>query len=155
MRQFWIVQWINWKCYVMQNYIVILQAHIFRNFDHISRIYNQINYRNIWCPKIIIIFIITAQVLFFIVFWKTRTLMLLRVNHIQHCLWIFTHIETLLRHIQVYSDIFSTLAYSQPCRIPIPSIFRTTSLYKKSCEMLNGHIQIPTVEQYSAISRHI
>ena len=45
-----------------------LQTHIFWNFDHISRIYNQINYRNIWFPKVIIILIMTAQVLFFNVF---------------------------------------------------------------------------------------
>ena len=42
-----------------------LQTHIFWNFDHISRIYNQINYRNIWFLKVIIILIMTAQVLFF------------------------------------------------------------------------------------------
>ena len=30
-------------------------------------------------------------------------------NYIQHHWGIFTHIETLLRHIQAYSDIFSTL----------------------------------------------
>ena len=45
-----------------------LQTHIFWNFDHISRIYNQINYRNIWFPKVIIILIMMAQVLFFNVF---------------------------------------------------------------------------------------
>ena len=41
-----------------------LQTHIFFNFDHISRIYNQINYRNVRFPKVIIIIIMTAQVLF-------------------------------------------------------------------------------------------
>ena len=45
-----------------------LQTHIFWNFDHISRICNQINYRNIWFPRLIIILLITAQVLFFNVF---------------------------------------------------------------------------------------
>ena len=49
-----------------------LQTHIFWNFDHISRIYNQINYRNIWFPKVIIILIMTAQVLFFNVFFRKR-----------------------------------------------------------------------------------
>ena len=47
-----------------------LQIHIFWNFGHISRICNQINYRNIWFPKVIIILIMTAQVLFFNVFSK-------------------------------------------------------------------------------------
>ena len=42
-----------------------LQTHIFWNFDHISRIYNQINYRNIWFLKVIMILIMTTQVLFF------------------------------------------------------------------------------------------
>ena len=39
-----------------------LQTHIFWNLAHISRIYNQINYRNIWFPKV------TEQGLFFNVF---------------------------------------------------------------------------------------
>ena len=56
-----------------------LQTHIFWNFDHISRIFNQINYWNIWFPKVMIILIMAAQVLFFNVFPKnTRTLMALR-----------------------------------------------------------------------------
>ena len=42
-----------------------LQSHIFWNFDQISTIYNQINDKNIWFPKVIVIFIMTAQVLFF------------------------------------------------------------------------------------------
>ena len=45
-----------------------LQTHIFWNFDHISRICNQINYRNIWFPKVIIILTMTTQVLSFNVF---------------------------------------------------------------------------------------
>ena len=45
-----------------------LQTHIFWNFDHISKIYNQTNYRNIWFPKAIRILVMTAQVLFFDVF---------------------------------------------------------------------------------------
>ena len=45
-----------------------LQTHIFWNIDHISRNYNQINYKNIWFPKQIIILIMTAQVVFFNVF---------------------------------------------------------------------------------------
>ena len=53
-----------------------LKTHIFWNFNHISRIYNQINYMNIWFPKVITILIMTAQVLFSMFFPKTtRTLM--------------------------------------------------------------------------------
>ena len=47
-----------------------LQTQIFWRFHHISRTCNQINYRNIWFPKVIIILIMTAQVLFFNVFSK-------------------------------------------------------------------------------------
>ena len=47
-----------------------LQTHIFWKFYHISRIYSQINYRNIWFAKVIIILIMTAQVIFFHVFSK-------------------------------------------------------------------------------------
>ena len=50
-----------------------LQTHIFWNFDHISRIYSQINHRNILFPKVIIILIMTAQVLFFNVFSEKDT----------------------------------------------------------------------------------
>ena len=58
-----------------------LQIHIFWNFDHISRICNQINYSNIWFAKIIIILIMTAQVLFLMFFpKKTHTLMLLSIR---------------------------------------------------------------------------
>ena len=48
------------------------QTHIFWNFDHISGIYNQINCMNIWFPKVIIIFVMTTQVLFFNVFSQKR-----------------------------------------------------------------------------------
>ena len=54
-----------------------LQTHIFWNFDYISRIYNKINYRNIWFPKMIIIFLSWWHKCFFLIFFpkKTRTLM--------------------------------------------------------------------------------
>ena len=45
-----------------------LETHIFWKFDHISRTYNQINYRNIWFAKVTIILIMMAQVLFFDIF---------------------------------------------------------------------------------------
>ena len=55
-----------------------LKAHFFGNFDHIYRIYNQINYRTICFPKVIIILVMTV---FFNVFFpkKTRTLMPLSI----------------------------------------------------------------------------
>ena len=43
---------------------------------------------------------------------------------------IYTHIETLLRHIQAYSAPCVTLAYSQPCHILNPDIFRTAGVFK-------------------------
>ena len=49
-----------------------LQTHIFWNFDHIYRIYNQINYRNFWFQKLIIILIMTAQELFIERFFRKR-----------------------------------------------------------------------------------
>ena len=51
-----------------------LQTHIFWNFNDISRICNQINYRNIWFPKVIMILIMTAQVLSMFFQKKTCTL---------------------------------------------------------------------------------
>ena len=40
------------------------------DFDHISRVYNQINYRNISFAKVTIILIMMAQVLFFDIFFE-------------------------------------------------------------------------------------
>ena len=47
-----------------------LQSHIFWKFDHISRTYNQINYRNIWFAKVAIILLMIAQVLSFDIFFE-------------------------------------------------------------------------------------
>ena len=49
-----------------------LQTRIFWNFDHISRIYNQTNYRNIWFPKVIIILSWRHKCFFFNVFFRKR-----------------------------------------------------------------------------------
>ena len=75
----------------------------------------------------------------------------------KHCWGIFTHIETLLRHMQPYSGIFRTL-----CN---PRIFTTFTFwalvflepeaYLKPCETLTRHIQNPAVRHYSAVFRHI
>ena len=47
-----------------------LRIQIFWNFDHISKTYNRINYRNIWFVKVIITLIMTAEVLFSIFFFE-------------------------------------------------------------------------------------
>ena len=52
-----------------------LQTRIFWNFDHISRIYNQINYRNIWFPKVIII-LSWRHKCFFLTFFSEKDLYL-------------------------------------------------------------------------------
>ena len=53
-----------------------LKANIVWKFDHISRTYNQINYRSIWFEKVTIILIMTRQVCFSIFLSKdTTTLM--------------------------------------------------------------------------------
>ena len=69
-----------------------LQTHIFWKFDHISRTYNQINYRSIWFAKVIVILIMKTQVLFSMFFpKKTRTLTPLRFFYFHifsNCLWI-------------------------------------------------------------------
>ena len=60
---------------------LIFCKHIFfeTKLDHISRIYNQINYRHISFPKVIMILIMMTQVLLSMFFpKKTRTLMPLR-----------------------------------------------------------------------------
>ena len=46
---------------------------------------------------------------------------------------IFTHIDKLLGHFQAFTGIFSALcnhAYSQPCHVLSPGLFRTGSLFK-------------------------
>ena len=47
-----------------------LQTHVFWKFDHISRTYNKINYRNIWFAKVKAILIMMAQVPFLHIFFK-------------------------------------------------------------------------------------
>ena len=54
----------------------LLQSHIFWNVDHISGTYNQINCRNIWFAKVIIL-ILTAQMPSFDVFYEKDHIMLL------------------------------------------------------------------------------
>ena len=68
---------------------IFLQAHMFWNFDHISRTYNQINNRNNLFAKVIIVLIRTTQAFFFSKFFlkKTRTSMLLSNINIEKCLF--------------------------------------------------------------------
>ena len=49
-----------------------LQTHIFWNLDHVSRIYNQINYGNIWLPKLKTILIMMTKVFFFNFFFSQK-----------------------------------------------------------------------------------
>ena len=77
--------------------------------------------------------------------------------------YILMHIMTLLRKIQAYSGIFSTLfnlAYSQPCHLLRPGIFRIRIIFKT--ETLTEHIQNPAsirtvysgiIQSYSDIFR--
>ena len=50
-----------------------LQSHLFWKFDHVSRTYNQMNYRNIWFEKVTIILIMMGQVLFLDIFFEKDT----------------------------------------------------------------------------------
>ena len=61
----------------------ILKTHIFLKYDHISRTYNQINYRNVLFPKVIIILLMTAQVLFIDVFSEKDP----HLNAVEHALF--------------------------------------------------------------------
>ena len=70
-----------------------LQTHIFWNFNHISRMCNKINYRNIWFPKVIIILMMTAQGLFYNVFFEKDS----HLNDVE-----FTeHLQTLLLNMKM------------------------------------------------------
>ena len=79
-----------------------LQTHIFWKFDHISRTYNQINYRNIWFAKVIIILIMTAQVLFSILFFEKE----IHLNTVEcpHGIREFQHVY--LYHSSLHRIIF-------------------------------------------------
>ena len=62
----------------------VLQTHIFWLFDHISRTYNQINYRNTWFAKVTGILIMMAQVLFLDIFFEKES----HLNAVQYSLFI-------------------------------------------------------------------
>ena len=81
----------------------------------------------------------------------------------------FSVIFIVLRHIHAHWDIIMTysgfiqaysapcvaLAYSWPCHIRSPSVFRTRDVLKKPCETLTRHFQKPAIGNYVAIFRHI
>ena len=79
----------NWR--FCQNLISdFLQTLVFfETFNHIFRTYNQINYRNIWFPKVILIFIRMSQAFFNVFSKKTRSLMSLRrvMRHLRDICW--------------------------------------------------------------------
>ena len=116
-------------------YLIFYKHIFFWNFDQISRIYNQINYTNIWFPKVIIILFMTAQVLFSIFFpKKTCILMPLRKqeNEILETLWVPTIcnllwtlfmlylITFLLNKTSIYSSCFIFTAF---LLTPFPILF--------------------------------
>ena len=83
-----------------------LQIPIFGKFDHISRTYNQINYRNICFAKVTIILTMVAQVLFSIFFSKrSRTLIPLILQtfcdmvRISICLILFSPMENVFPNL--------------------------------------------------------
>ena len=97
----WLIVWTSKKLSIFgendsRRLSYFLQTHIFWNFDHISRIYNQINYRNIWFPKVIITLIMRPQVLLSMFFFpkKNRTLMPLSIS-----------IETVMRNSEMLKFI--------------------------------------------------
>ena len=57
-----------------------LQTQIFWKFYHISRTYNQINYRNIWFAKLTRILIMMAQVHLFDIFFSKKAHTLMPLN---------------------------------------------------------------------------
>ena len=67
---------------------------------------------------------------------------------------IYTHIETLLRHIQAYSAPCVTLAYSQPCHILNPDISRTAGVFKTMRNVDQTYLKL-CHRHYSTIFRHI
>ena len=80
-----------------------LESHIFSNFDHIFRIYNQSNYRNIWFPKVIIILIMT--VLFFNVFFSEKDPHLIDVGAPLRRTILFVYFNNALQKSQSVSYI--------------------------------------------------
>ena len=92
------------------------QTNIFCKFDHISRTRNQINYRNIWLATVIIILIMTAQVLFFDIFFKKDP----HVNAVESNLhlylqvsWNFMCLVSLVLKIKLNTLIFMFLTTSE------------------------------------------
>ena len=79
------------------------------------------------------------------------------INHIQHYWGIFMHIETLLRHIQAYSGILSTLPSLHIHNLAIfwAVAYLEPEAYLKPCKTLTKYIQNPAIGHYSAIFRHI
>ena len=97
----WLIVWTSKKLSIFgendsRRLSYFLQTHIFWNFDHISRIYNQINYRNIWFPNVIIILTWRHKCFFQCFFFpkENRTLMPLSVS-----------IETVMRNSEMLKFI--------------------------------------------------
>ena len=74
-------------------------------------------------------------------------------KHTRRYCGIFTHIETLWRHNQAFSAIFSTLC--NPRRFVLALAYLESEAYLKPCETLTRHIPNSAVKHYSAVFRNI
>ena len=99
-----------------------LHTHICWNFDHIFRIYNQINYRIIWFGKVIIILIITAQVLFFNAFSEKDP----HLNAVG--IWIALLSDPCAIYHATKSVIYKLDVSSQNCKFTFKSLITETEL---------------------------
>ena len=92
-----------------------LQTHIFGKFNHISRTYDQISYRNIWFAKVIIILIMMTQAIFLNIFFekdttKTTTLGTTKILYIliDHNMWLslslIYHFRSSFMYLEMYEQ---------------------------------------------------
>ena len=88
-------------------YLIFYKLIFFWNFDHVSRTYNQVNYRNIWFAKVVIIFIRTGQALFCVFPKKTG-------NFRGHYLWSWAEWQNVFYTTKAYR--FQSLSGSQDLR---------------------------------------
>ena len=125
------------------------QTHVFWNFDHISRTYNQINYTNIWFEKVIIILIMTAQVLFFQCFFRKRSA--------PWCRWVRSLYGLFLYLCALFMCSLYTLFLCALCIRSLYVLFLCApftcsfyalfvfSLFMRSLFHGNGHVSLETI----------
>ena len=66
-------------------YLIFHKVNFFETLIIFSESNYQFNYRDIWFPKVIIILIITAKVLFFNVFFQKKTSTLITLRNLMKC----------------------------------------------------------------------